>query len=115
MGSWMKRDRTETGYAPQEGELLAAYERGRRDERARNRGKRHPILTIAVALVALVGGAALVLAAINGGFGPGGQVLDTQIAQATDQAVPAVQGAVSDVADRNEPAQTAPAPAQTGG
>lgn len=55
-------------------DLSEAYERGRRDERARRR--RHPIgmtLTFAFALVGLV---VLVLAAINGSFAGAGETID---------------------------------------
>lgn len=79
-------------------ELRQAYERGRRDERARRR--RHPIgMTITFAL-ALVGVAALILAAMNGSFTGAGQVADNGIATATGRAAPAVHQAANDARDQ---------------
>lgn len=72
-------------------DLDRAYEKGRRDERARHRG--HPILSLAVAIIALVGGAMLFLAAREGSFAQGGRVMDAQIATASDQAQLASQDA----------------------
>jgi hypothetical protein len=65
-----------------------AYERGRRDERARRRGS--PLLTLLVVLIAAAGGALVYLAAREGSFGRGGQVVDHTLSHAADQAKPAV-------------------------
>ena len=69
-------------------DLREAYERGRRDERASRR--RHPVgmtLTFAAAAVGVV---LLVLAAVNGSFGRGGDMVDHQLAIATNRAPPSV-------------------------
>jgi len=65
-----------------------AYERGRRDERARRRGS--PLLTLLLLIVAVAGGALIYLAAREGSFSRGGQVVDQTIGHAADQAKPAV-------------------------
>lgn len=65
-------------------ELDAAYQRGRRDERSARR--RSPLLSLAVAVVAIVGAGTLVLAAREGSFASGGQVVDHQLQIATGQA-----------------------------
>jgi hypothetical protein len=65
-----------------------AYERGRRDERARRRGS--PLLTLVILIVAAVGVALVYLAAREGSFGRGGQVVDHTLSQATQQVRPAV-------------------------
>jgi hypothetical protein len=72
-------------------DLRAAYERGRRDERAARR--RHPMLMTLTVLTAVVGLVLLALAAINGSFGRAGGVVDEQIAAAADQAGPKVRAA----------------------
>ena len=59
----------------------AAYDRGRRDERARRH--RSPMLGFFVLLVALVGGAMIYLAAREGSFTAGGQVVDNALGQAS--------------------------------
>ncbi len=81
-------------------DLRQAYERGRRDERASRR--RHPLgmtVTFAAAAVGLV---LLVLAGVNGSFGRGGEVVDEQLAIATNRS-PTVPAA----APASSPASTA--------
>jgi hypothetical protein len=56
---------------------------GARQERARHR---HPILTLVVVLVALAGAAMLAVAAREGSFSRGGQVVDQTVAVAADKA-----------------------------
>jgi hypothetical protein len=56
---------------------------GRREEKKRHR---HPILTLMVVLVALAGAAMLAVAAKEGSFSRGGQVVDQNLAVAADQA-----------------------------
>jgi len=65
-----------------------SYERGRRDERARRRGS--PLLTLLVVLIAAAGGALVYLAAREGSFSGGGQVVDHTLSHAADGAKPAV-------------------------
>jgi hypothetical protein len=79
-------------------DLRAAYERGRRDERAAR--KRHPLAMIVTFALALVGVVLLALAAVNGSFTRGGGVVDHGLNAAADRAAPAVNQAASD-AGRN--------------
>ena len=84
---------------PTAAEVKAAYDKGRRDERARH--KSHPIFGLAVALVAILGAGMLFLAAREGSFSNGGAVVDRQLASAAGEAQASAQhaaGAVSDSA-----------------
>lgn len=74
---------------PSTADVEAAYDKGRRDERSRHRS--HPILTLVVAVIALVGGTMIYLAAREGSFAQGGQVVDHQLSQATQNAQVASQ------------------------
>ena len=74
-----------------ESDMKAAYERGRVDERARRRT--HPILALIVFIVALIGAGTIYLAAREGSFSGGGQVVDHSIANATRPAEVARQDA----------------------
>lgn len=96
MREWI-RDRSTivAGQAPAlEGELHEAYQRGRRDERAR-RG-RSPLAMLAVSLTALVGAGILAVSAWQGSFTGGGAVVDHQIAAAAENAEPRIQAAAQD-------------------
>jgi hypothetical protein len=75
-------------------DLQAAYERGRRDERARR--KRHPVAMTLMVCVAAAGALVLAVAAREGSFGRGGQVVDHNLAVAADRAEPMVRDAVTD-------------------
>jgi len=77
--------------------LRQAYDRGRRDERAR-RPRRHgaPLLTFLLVLVAAAGAFEIYLAVQNGGFANGGRVVDQNIANTTATATLATRS----VADR---------------
>ena len=79
---------------PSEADVEAAYEKGRRDERSRHRS--HPILTLVVAVIALVGGAMIFLAAREGSFAQGGRVMDAQLATASQTAQVATQDVARD-------------------
>jgi hypothetical protein len=69
-----------------------AYDRGRRDERARR--KSHPIFWGVVLLLAIVGGLYLALTAINGGsLSRGGQVMEANVQAAQQRAAPVVNQA----------------------
>ncbi|MDB5458360.1 MAG: hypothetical protein JWO72_101 [Caulobacteraceae bacterium] len=65
-----------------------AFEEGRRqgrlDERRRHHG--HPLLKLAVVVVAVAGAAVLALAAHEGSFSRGGAVVDRNLAVAADNA-----------------------------
>lgn len=77
-----------------EGELHQAYERGRRDERARRR--RSPLAMLAVSLTALAGAGILAVSAWQGSFTQGGAIVDRQIATAAENAEPKIQAAAED-------------------
>ena len=62
-------------------DLREAYERGRRDERATRR--RHPLGMTLLFAAAAVGVILLALAAVNGSFSSGGQVVDASLTAAT--------------------------------
>ena len=66
---------------------------GRREERARHRG--HPVLALVVALIAVAGVAMLALAAKEGSFSRGGQVVDRQLSAAAGKAQDASSSAVA--------------------
>ncbi|HEX3700011.1 MAG TPA: hypothetical protein VHV27_04990 [Phenylobacterium sp.] len=87
-------------------DLRDAYERGRQDERARR--KRHPIgMTLTFAL-ALVGVVLLGLAAVNGSFGRAGQLVDSQLTIAQQQAAPVASQAANNAGQSlRDAAQTA--------
>ena len=74
-------------------DLREAYERGRRDERAAR--KRHPLLMTVTFVLALVGVALLVLAAVNGSFTGAGGVVDEKLNIAANRAGPALGEAAS--------------------
>lgn len=76
-----------------EQDLEAAYEKGRRDERADR--KRHPVIMTCLILLAAVGASMVTLAAVNGSFSNGGEVADQQLASAAEQAAPVLQDAAS--------------------
>jgi hypothetical protein len=76
----------------------AAYERGRKDERAAR--KRHPVIMTGLFVLAIAGASLMTLAAMNGSFSGGGAVADHQISAA----VPVVQGAVSSAGQAAESA-----------
>jgi hypothetical protein len=78
-------------------DLRAAYERGRTDERATR--KRHPFLMTLTFVLALVGAVLLALAAANGSFMRGGDVVDDQLNIAADRAAPAVSQAATEAGD----------------
>ena len=78
-------------------ELRAAYERGRREERARHR--RSPWLGLALVAAALVGGTSLVLAAMQGSFQEGGAMMDAGVSTAAREAVPTLKKGAAAVQD----------------
>ena len=79
---------------PDERQAFAAGRReGYREERKRHRG--HPMIGLLVALVAVAGAAMLALAAHEGSFSKGGQVVDQNLAAAAGQAQSAGAGALN--------------------
>jgi len=86
-------------------DLREAYERGRRDERASRR--RHPLGMTVTFVAAAVGLILLVLAAVNGSFGRGGDMVDRQLAIATNRTSPQVPAVAPPVAPAT---QTTPDP-----
>jgi hypothetical protein len=77
-----------------------AYDRGRRDERAR-RPRRHgaPFMTFIVLVVAAVGAGAIYLGVTQGSFSRGGQVVDQQISGVTQPASQATRNAANKAGD----------------
>ena len=77
-----------------------AYDRGRRDERAR-RPRRHsaPFFTFIVLVAALVGVGAIYLGVSQGSFGRGGQVVDQKLAGVAQPATQATRSAADRAAD----------------
>jgi hypothetical protein len=77
-----------------------AYDRGRRDERAR-RPRRHsaPFFTFIVLAAALVGVGAIYLGVSQGSFGRGGQVVDQKLAGVAQPATQATRSAADRAAD----------------
>ena len=82
-----------------EAQLRDAYNRGRRDERARRRG---PPFAALLVVVALAGGALFYLAAREGSFSGGGQVVDKTISSAAHSTTNVVQGAANHAGDALE-------------
>ncbi len=80
-----------------------AYDRGRRDERAR-RPRRHgsPFLTLIVLLAAAAGVGAIYLGVQQGSFGRGGQVVDQKITSATQPVSQATRQAADRAGDALE-------------
>ena len=72
-------------------QVKQAYQQGRVDERRRHHGS--PVLTLVLILAALAGAVVLFYAFREGSFAGGGAVVDHKIAQASAEAVPAVQTA----------------------
>ncbi len=71
--------------------LRDAYDRGRRDERARRPG--FSLVSLAILVAAIVGGGALYLAVKEGSFSQGGAVVDHSISSAADTVQAPVRGA----------------------
>ncbi len=69
----------------------AGLMQGRREERLRHRG--HPMLALAVGVVAVAGAAVIALAAHEGSFSRGGAVVDQKLQAAASQAQTAGQTA----------------------
>jgi hypothetical protein len=99
--------------APQghtDADLKAAYDRGRRDEKARHR--RSPLLALGLLAAALIGGTSLGLAAYKGSFSEGGAMMDRGVSTAAREAVPTLKkgaAAVQDQLSSEEPTTTQPA------
>jgi hypothetical protein len=74
-------------------DVREAYQRGRRDERARRR--RHPVGMTLLVVAAICGVVLLALAALNGSFGAGGAVADQSLNAAVNTAEPQVRDAAS--------------------
>jgi len=88
------RRRLDGADAVADADVRDAYERGRRDERAAR--KRHPVLMTLTVLAAAAGGALLTVAAVQGSFARGGQLVDQNLSVAADRAAPAVRDAATD-------------------
>jgi hypothetical protein len=77
-----------------------AYDRGRRDERAR-RPRRHgaPLLTLIVLVAAVAGAGAIYLGVSEGSFSRGGQVVDQKISSVAQPASQATRNAADKAGD----------------
>jgi hypothetical protein len=86
-----------SGLAEHDGALRHAYERGRRDERARHTRRRsHPILGSVLVLAAAAGAFVIYLGVRQGSFAGGGEVVDQNI----HNAIAPAQQAGRNAADR---------------
>ena len=81
-------------YTADQPDLKAAYDRGRHDERAMRHN--HPIIALAVVVLAMIGAWMLFLAAREGSFTAAGPVADQNIAAAAQEAKPAAKEAVAE-------------------
>ena len=102
MRFWNRRDEdvvedTAVSSPPTEADLKRAYERGRRDERSRHRG--HPVIGLLLAVVALMGVGLVYLAAREGSFSGGGQVIDQKLAVASNDVSQTASRAVAGAGD----------------
>ncbi len=88
-------------------DIERAYERGREDERKRHRRRRHPVLGFLVFVAAVAGVAMIYLAAQQGSFTRGGQVVDQKLATAADHAQVASQDAAVAADKAGQSAQNA--------
>jgi hypothetical protein len=75
-------------------ELREAYRRGRRDEHRRHR--RSPLIVGGLLAIAAIGAVMLYFTIQQGSFSRGGQVVDAQLAHATNEVIP---NAVNSAAD----------------
>ena len=82
--------------------LQQAYDRGRRDERARRPRRGSPLLTFLVVLVAAAGAFEIYLAVQQGGFANGGRVVDQNLANTTASATQATRNAADRAGDALE-------------
>jgi hypothetical protein len=80
--------------------VRSAYDRGRRDERAR-RPRRHgaPFLTLIVLMAAVVGAGAIYLGVSQGSFSRGGQFVDQKISSVAQPASQATRNAADKAGD----------------
>jgi hypothetical protein len=86
-------------------EIERAYQRGREDEARRHRS--HPILAILVFAAAALGAGMIYLAAHEGSFTRGGQVVDQKLASAADTAHSASQTAAAATVNAGQDVQSA--------
>ncbi|HVM99277.1 MAG TPA: hypothetical protein VMT68_03600 [Caulobacteraceae bacterium] len=91
------------GAAEHEHAWREAYDRGRRDERARHHPRRrHPVLGAVLVLAAATGAFVIYLGVRQGSFAGGGQVVDQGIANATASAQQASRDAAGRAGDALE-------------
>ena len=81
--------------------LRKAYDRGRRDERARHPGRRRgsPVLTTVLFLAACAGAFVVYLGVSQGSFAGGGQKIDQSLNNAKEQAAQASRDAAAHAGD----------------
>lgn len=79
-----------------------AYDKGRHDEAKRHRS--HPIITLALVLIAAVGAVVVFYAVREGSFSRGGAVVDNKLATAASSAGPAIANAAATAGPKLEQA-----------
>ena len=79
-----------------------AYDKGRHDEARRHRS--HPIITLALVVIAAVGAVVVFYAVREGSFSRGGAVVDSKLAVAASSAGPALAEAAATAAPKIEQA-----------
>ena len=72
-------DDARTGLAERDSAVRNAYDRGRRDERARRVKRGHPVLSTLLLLVAAAGAFVIYLGVQQGSFSSGGETIDQHI------------------------------------
>lgn len=93
-----KADQPQGHHGHSDAELKAAYERGRREEKARHR--RSPLIAMGLVAAALIGGTSLVLAAYKGSFSEGGALMDRGVSTAAREAVPTLKKGAAAVQEK---------------
>ena len=88
-----RRNEVPADEAATRADVERAYEQGRQDEARRHRS--HPVLGALVFVAALVGVGMIYLAAHEGSFTQGGQVVDHKLASATGASANPVQNTVA--------------------
>jgi hypothetical protein len=79
--------------AATEASVHDAYDKGRRDERARRRGS--PFLTLLLLIVVVIGAALIYFAIQNGSFSSGGAVVDQKLSSAAAKVQAPFRGAAN--------------------
>jgi hypothetical protein len=100
-----RRNEVPADEAATRADVERAYEQGRQDEARRHRS--HPVLGALVFVAALVGVGMIYLAAHEGSFTQGGQVVDQKLASAADTARSASKDAATATTNAGQTVQDA--------